>query len=1597
MQAEAGVFPGNAQLSVARVPVRKRREAEKAVEEVRDEDVNVVVSYAFNIKVIDPDTRQELQPADGEHVSISFACEKVADANLDTSVYHIDDTGEAEKLDVVTEEETTDGSAPSATVETEGFSTYVVEFTHLPLVYRASLTSEENLVLVSEIILNLGLTGTYTEVNSGQSGTTVYQIVMTPNGDTAIRIDNEGTEYLYVTINDSELEITVNAIQMDTHAVSSWAQLQAALNAGGYVKLLDDITAASDEEGLVVPAGKTVVLNLLGCTLSRGLEYAENDGYVIKNHGTLTITSYGTGVITGGISKGITEDGRVNSYNFGGGIHNYGTLTLEDVTITGNAAVGDASGGGIYNAGTLHLNGGCITNNVGIGGGGIYNEGNMTVSGAPVVKDNDGYRGGNLLLNWENMLEVTGPLLYGAELYVEALDDRTVITKGYRKYNQEPPRYFFHADNEAKSIFLTASTEKGEVGLGISHTITVVAGEGFTVDVAASAMAGDSVPLTITTPEDIGMRGFWVNDEWHRVNLDPDDHYYNFTMPNEDVTLRVGSWNEITTETKTRIVGTYQNNTYQYLWNNHATLTPDKKVAADGDTVTLTLTAEEGYGPIDNDSIQIFKRYPEGPNAWYAVGRPVEGADNTWTFTMPRDECDVYAVAEIEWKNTPPSGKTTPYFFIDEECTNYGKVTASGGIGVGFANRNIPLNTTITLDAVPNDGYALKGWEVVQVTRKNGATVPVENGYTLPVEFVEDHYELNFDKVDGLRGFWFFSIRAIFEPARTPISLEIYYYDAKGTTNRGSSLAEVDPPVAYYAGDTMRVRANLVEGAAFRTYTRRETGQEMRFPEIFYTPRDNASERYKYIDDPQWDEEGKTFSFVVPEDVHPNEPKIIIHASFEDSESALYRVIPFSDDQVTVAVGYHNPVSEQEVEVAPGETVQVTVTAKDGSGFKPREDLSAEYYENGASHGVDCTLLNSSTNVTPGATTYNYTFVMPAHDVYVSAQKADYTFRVRWADDVTEKPATISVARQRYVDGAWQTVAVRTVSAANGWKTSFTMASGQQSSGPDANATNNVNANSLLMAGKPIILRGDGDGQGGGSGGSGGGQGGEPVNRIRILDDDGNVLEDNVGVNPDDDLPGEGANFNNVSHDENVEVDANYDLDYDIDGKNTDAHLLNQSLKLRFPVEVIWVPDDNAPISVRVQLQHQAAVNGPWAALDGKTATLSDNILDDESWKHTFELDVDKIEGNYRVRQLNGNAALEEGSVVSFNNNNYTVAYDVDYSNFDMGYTTIINQGPRKYKAKIVWPADAPAEAIPQGVIVQLQKRTNNGPWEVEEPITLTPAGQWEGTFNTTVEPVPGVEWRVREIDDSGETVGSEEDIQNGENLNNYANFKTEDGVTEVFYNKITYDYDPATGLTTITNGNTQLGRQLTAELKWDDGDEVSYKKEPVTVVCEKYNSNKNEWAAVDNLQFPEHVFKAGHKQTFSWNVLCEPGERFRVVIKARVGNVDDVEIQNDGDWGKFQVYKQNGHLELVDYIVHYEVEGNKTTITNKLPGKYKAKIVWPQNVPAGVDIIPDQVRVELQKKVDNQWVKQEDELILNAANHWEGTFSRHIAPPGED
>ena len=193
VRAKPGVFPANAALSVKRLPT------EDTIGDVRGEDQNVAVSYTFDIKVKDSLTDEEYQPADGQSACVLFSLAEMADENLTASVYHIDSSGSAKKLNMTRED------ANTAAVETDGFSVYTVEFTYNDLEYVLPGSAS---VPLSEILSALDLSGEVTEVKTSDAS-----LFFASNEAGVWMITARqaffDTEWLKVTIHGVTYEITV--------------------------------------------------------------------------------------------------------------------------------------------------------------------------------------------------------------------------------------------------------------------------------------------------------------------------------------------------------------------------------------------------------------------------------------------------------------------------------------------------------------------------------------------------------------------------------------------------------------------------------------------------------------------------------------------------------------------------------------------------------------------------------------------------------------------------------------------------------------------------------------------------------------------------------------------------------------------------------------------------------------------------------------------------------------------------------------------------------------------------------------------------------------------------------------------------------------------------------------------------------------------------------------------------------------------------------------------------------------------------------------------------------------------------------------------
>ena len=327
--------------------------------------------------------------------------------------------------------------------------------------------------------------------------------------------------------------------------VSTVEQLKTALETDGYIKMTANIGNGAGEDqnnGFTIGSNTNTVnvnLDLNGYTLSNNYYGPLRTSVITIYSGSTVIiqdsnsSSNGNGNITGGISQ--------NSVR-GGGIHNYGTLTIQSGKISGNnaerawgggtyngggGAIYNESGatltiaggeiydnrahqvGGIYNAGTLYLKGGYIHNN---GSNttnntvdGIHNTLGATlyISGDPKIENNSN---GNIYLPTEMKITIDGSLNgnegdIGIKMQTPGVftqDLTTYSTDGWKYFKSDDGNYDPYFDDSAtgeasfqrhwpvlvKRFALggTITLDKDYVGTASDECLTVPAGKSLTLD-----------------------------------------------------------------------------------------------------------------------------------------------------------------------------------------------------------------------------------------------------------------------------------------------------------------------------------------------------------------------------------------------------------------------------------------------------------------------------------------------------------------------------------------------------------------------------------------------------------------------------------------------------------------------------------------------------------------------------------------------------------------------------------------------------------------------------------------------------------------------------------------------------------------------------------------------------------------------------------------------------------------------------------------------------------------------------------------------------------------------------------------------------------
>lgn len=276
----------------------------------------------------------------------------------------------------------------------------------------------------------------------------------------------------------------------------------------------------SDVGGLVVPSGNTVTLHMAGHTIDRKLTSAIDEGYVIKNGGTLTITGYG--VIKGGYNDG-----------HGGGILNNHSLTLNNNTggntnsldITGNKVTEGHLGAGIYQNGDATL---------------LKMQGYLKINTDNVIKESSDVAS-NVYLTTGKTITIDG-LSASSKIKVTHSDSPFKFTGGFgwdgsgEIFSADNSGYGVgHAsDNEAIYGALLTITKNINITTGCSMTVKSNAVQGEVVPISISAGTYNThsyVPVSLTYTPSGGVE--------QSISSYPKNGNYSITMPSVDTEIKV--------------------------------------------------------------------------------------------------------------------------------------------------------------------------------------------------------------------------------------------------------------------------------------------------------------------------------------------------------------------------------------------------------------------------------------------------------------------------------------------------------------------------------------------------------------------------------------------------------------------------------------------------------------------------------------------------------------------------------------------------------------------------------------------------------------------------------------------------------------------------------------------------------------------------------------------------------------------------------------------------------------------------------------------------------------------------------------------------
>lgn len=275
VSAEAGVFPDGSVLSVELVSAGQTVEA---VSEAGDE-ARIAAAYTFDVCVLNG-SGEEIQPAEGKTVNVSFTMAEAAQEELEAAVYHMTESGSAdgnaggdgltvEKLDVTVSE-----AEETVTAVSTGFSLYQVVFyyevgtSQQPASY---IYMYDGPVLLSYLLKKMGL---------DNKGTVVSDPYVIPPEDFEVKPAGEDYEIIYNNTPGSEWAQRVLTVRLQKGDVTNQYSIKmenaANSTADGWInKDNQSLNWSYDNSGKILSIAGNGAMTVPGQTDDIGLDKSQ--------------------------------------------------------------------------------------------------------------------------------------------------------------------------------------------------------------------------------------------------------------------------------------------------------------------------------------------------------------------------------------------------------------------------------------------------------------------------------------------------------------------------------------------------------------------------------------------------------------------------------------------------------------------------------------------------------------------------------------------------------------------------------------------------------------------------------------------------------------------------------------------------------------------------------------------------------------------------------------------------------------------------------------------------------------------------------------------------------------------------------------------------------------------------------------------------------------------------------------------------------------------------------------------------------------------------------------------------------------------------